>query len=154
MLSHKILALVLTALLIAPMQLRAGVQAGKAQVLASTEDPKLNKEMGLLSFPASKEILFQGDGSQSLAIACANVTHTTFTTKSKMLKKVAVPAIAAAVFTMGLSLFALAIRGHGYFLVVDYGKGQQAVFSLGKDVYAQDVNATAACTGKPAEMLK
>lgn len=154
MLKNKTLAVILAALLVSPTCVRAGVQSGKSQVVASTEDPKLNKQIGLLSFPGSKEILFQADGGQSIAIACANVTHTTFTTKSKMLKKVAVPAIAAAVFTMGLSLFALAIRGHGYFLVVDYGKGQQAVFSMGKDVYAQDVNATAACTGKPTEILK
>jgi hypothetical protein len=152
--TNPILALFVAILLISPAPAFAGLKPGETQLLASTEKPQLQRGIGLLSFPDSKQILFRLNAGQSLEIACSDVTHTTFTTKSKTLKKVAVPAVAAAVFTMGLSLFALAIRGHGYYLVVGYGKGQQAVFSMGKDVYAQDVNATSACTGKPTEMLK
>jgi hypothetical protein len=71
-----------------------------------------------------------------------------------MLKKTAIPAVAGAVFTLGLSLFLFAVRGHGYYLVVNYGSQQQAMFSLGKNVYANDVNAVSACTGKATQILK
>ena len=37
----------------------------------------------------------------------------------------------------GPFLFLLAIRGHGYFLAVDYGNGQQVMFSMGKNVRAR-----------------
>jgi putative copper export protein len=150
----KILASLLAAMLIVPAPAWAAVKPGEVEILAATEDATMQKQNGSLSFPNSRQIVFQSDSGKTLTIPCSEVTHTSFTTKSKMLKRVAVPAISAAIFTMGLSLFALAIRGHGYYLVVDYGKGQQVVFSLGKDVYAQDVNATSACTGKPTEILK
>jgi len=141
-------------LLASPLPAIADSKGFKSSVVASTETPELQKQFGTLTFPEGKSLLFQADSGKTITIACSDVTHASYTTKSKTLKKVAVPAVAGAVFTMGLSLFALAIRGHGYFLAVDYGKGQQAVFSLGKNVYAQDVNATSACTGKPTEVLK
>lgn len=147
-------ALLLAAMLTIPSPAWAGVKAGNAEILASTENPQLQKQPGSLTFPDGKKIVFQSDAGKALTIACSDVTHTSFTTKSNMIKKIAVPAIAAAPFTLGLSLFALAVRGHGHFLAVDYGTGQQVVFSLGKDVYAQDVNAASACTGKPTEILK
>lgn len=144
----------LAATLIFPASMWAGVKSDKVQVLASTETPNMREQSGSLSITQRREIIFRSDSGKTLTIACSAITHTSFATKSNMLKKVAVPAIGAAIFTMGLSLFALAIRGHGYFLAVDYGAGQQAMFSLGKDVYAQDVNDTSACTGKPTEILK
>jgi hypothetical protein len=114
----------------------------------------MREQSGSFSFPQNSQILFRSDTEKALAVSCSEVTHSSFARKSNMLKKVAVLAISAAIFTMGLSLFALAIRGHGYYLAVEYRKGQQVVFSMGKDVCAQDVNATSACTGKPTEILK
>lgn len=150
----KLIASLLAAMTILPVPAWAGPKSDKTAILASTENPELLKQFGSLSFPNGRQILFQADSGKTLTIPCSDVTHATYTTKSKTLKKVAVPAISAAIFTMGLSLLALAIRGRGYYLAVDYGKGQQVVFSLGKDVYAQDVNATSACTGKPTQVMK
>ncbi len=141
-------------MLILPAPAWAGSNSAKTSIVAATDNPDLVKQFGTLSFPDGKQLLFQADSGKTITIACSDVTRATYTTKSKTLKKVVVPAVSAAIFTMGLSLLALAIRGRGYFLAVDYGKGQQVVFSLGKDVYAQDVNATSACTGKPTEVLK
>ena len=151
---RQLIASLLAAMFILPLPLWAGSNSARTSIVAATENPDLLKQFGTLSFPDGKQLLFQADSGKTITIACSDVTHATYTTKSKTLKKVAVPAVSAAIFTMGLSLFALAIRGRGYFLAVDYGKGQQVVFSLGKDVYAQDVNATSACTGKPTEVVK
>jgi len=148
------LAMLLALLLVVPAPIWADSKDFQTSIVASTEMPDLQKKFGSLTFPNGKSLLFKAESGQTMSIACSDVTHASYTTKSKTLKKVAVPAVAGAVFTMGLSLFALAIRGHGYFLAVDYGKGQQVVFSMGKNVYAQDVNATSACTGKPTEVLK
>jgi len=132
----------------------AGVKSGEVQVIASSEEPGLQKETGGLLFPDGKQISFQGDSGKALTIACSDISKTTFTTESKRLKKVAVPAILAAYPTLGFSLFLLALHSHGYFLGVEYGNGQQAIFSLGKNVYTTDLNATSACTGKPTELVK
>jgi hypothetical protein len=144
----------LAVMMILPMPAWAESKSDKTSIVAATENPDMLKQFGSLSFPDGKQLFFQADSGKTISIACSDVTHATYTTKSKTLKKVAIPAVSAAIFTMGLSLFALAIRGRGYFLAVDYGKSQQIVFSLGKNVYAQDVNATSACTGKPTEVLK
>jgi hypothetical protein len=150
----RVFSVTFAATLIVPAPMWAGVKATQVQVIASTEIVGLREQSGTLSFPEGNQLAFLSDVGEKLTIPCSAITHTSFRTKSKMLKKVAVPAVAAAIFTMGLSLFALAIRGHGYFLAVDYGDKQQAIFSMGKDVYAQDVNATSACTGKPTEILR
>ena len=144
----------LAVMMILPMPAWAESKSDKTSIVAATENPDMLKQFGSLSFPDGKQLFFQADSGKTISIACSDVTHATYTTRSKTLKKVAIPAVSAAIFTMGLSLFALAIRGRGYFLAVDYGKSQQIVFSLGKNVYAQDVNATSACTGKPTEVLK
>jgi hypothetical protein len=151
---RRLIASVLAATMILAAPAWAESKSDKTSIVAATENPDLLKQFGSLSFPDGKQLFFQADSGKTITIACSDVTHATYTTKSKTLKKVAIPAISAAIFTMGLSLFALAIRGRGYFLAVDYGKSQQIVFSLGKNVYAQDVNATSACTGKPTEVLK
>jgi hypothetical protein len=153
-LPQRLLAILVVAALIVPMPVWAGSNSDKTSIVAATENPDMLKQFGSLSFPDGKQLFFQADSGKTIAIACSNVTHASYMTKSKTLKKVAIPAVSAAIFTMGLSLFALAIRGRGYFLAVDYGKSQQIVFSLGKNVYAQDVNATSACTGKPTEVMK
>jgi hypothetical protein len=154
----KTFTLPITGLLIALMlqgePARAGVRPHGVQVLASTERGEMRGETGNLLFPQNTQIVFESNAGGTLAIPCSAITHTSFATKSNMLKRVAVPAVAAAMFTMGLSLFALFVRGHSYFLAVNYGSGQQAMFSMGKEVYAQDVNAASACTGKPTEILK
>jgi len=150
----RTLALLIALLVSAPVPVCADGKDFKTSVVASTENADLVKQFGTLTFPDNKAIEFKSDAGKTFTIPCSSVTHASYTTKSKTLKKVAVPAVAGAIFTMGLSLFALAIRGHGYFLAVDYGSGQQVVFSMGKDVYSQDVNATSACTGKPTEVLK
>lgn len=151
---RRALVCALLVVLLLPVGADAGVPSDGAQVVASTEMPDMQKQVGALSFPKNAQIVFAAENGKTIEIACSDVTHTAFTTKSKMLKKVAVPAIAAAPFTLGLSLFALAIRGRGYFLAIDYGKGQQVVFSLGKNLYAEQINAASACTGKPTEILK
>jgi hypothetical protein len=130
------------------------LKSGDVEVVASSEQPGLQKETGNLSFPDGKHILFQSDNGKPFTIACSDISRTTFTTTSKRLKKVAVPAIVAAYPTLGFSLFLLALHAHGYFLAVEYGNGQQAIFSLGKDIYTSDLNATSACTGKPTELVK
>jgi hypothetical protein len=150
----QLIASILAVMMILPMPAWAESKSDKTSIVATTENPDMLKQFGSLSFPDGKQLFFQADSGKTITIACSDVTHATYTTKSKTLKKVAIPAVSAAIFTMGLSLFALAIRGRGYFLAVDYGKSQQIVFSLGKNVYAQDVNATSACTGKPTEVLK
>ena len=150
----KLIASLLAAMTIVPVPAWAGPKSDKTSIVAATENPDMLKQFGSLSFPDGKQLFFQADSGKKITIACSDVTHATYTTKSKTLKKVAVPTVSAAIFTMGLSLLALAIRGRGYFLAVDYGKGQQVVFSLGKDVYAQDVNATSACTGIPTQVMK
>jgi hypothetical protein len=152
---RRILALLLAISLLLSPSVWAGGNSNQVQVLATTQSPLLEQEVGTLSFPDGKNILFQGtDPSQKLAIPCSAVTQASFATRSKTLKKVMIPALGAAVFTLGLSLFLLAVRGHGYFLAINYGTEQQAMFSLGKNVYANDVNAVSACTGKPTQFLK
>jgi hypothetical protein len=132
----------------------AALKSVEVQVVASSEYPGLQKETGTLSFPEGKHITFQGDSGKAFTIACSDISKTTFTTESKRLKRVAVPAIMAAYPTLGFSLFLLALHEHGYFLAVEYGNGQQAIFSLGKNIYTTDLNATSACTGKPTELVK
>jgi hypothetical protein len=151
---RQLIASFLSVMMILPIPAWAESKSDKTSIVAATENPDMLKQFGSLSFPDGKQLFFQADSGKTISIACSDVTHATYTTKSKTLKKVAIPAVSAAIFTMGLSLFALAIRGRGYFLAVDYGKSQQIVFSLGKNVYAQDINATSACTGKPTEILK
>jgi len=152
---RRILALLVAISLLLSPSVWAGMKSSQVQILATTQVPAMQKEVGALSFPDGKNILFQGtDAAKTLAIPCSAVTQASFTTKSKMLKKVMIPALGAAVFTLGLSLFLLAVRGHGYFLVIDYATDQQAMFSLGKNVYVNDVNAVSSCTGKPTQFLK
>lgn len=152
---RRIIAPLLAISLFLPPPVWAGIKANQVQVLAATQDSGTQKEIGTLLFPDGKRIIFQGtDAAKTLTIPCSVVTQTSFTTKSKMLKKVMFPALGAAVFTLGLSLFLLAVRGHGYYLAIDYGSGQHAIFSLGKNVYADDVNAVSGCTGKPTQFLK
>lgn len=150
----KMTAWLLVASFVVSSSASAATKPAEVQVVASSEEPGLQKETGLLSFPDGKHISFQGGAGKALTIACSDISKTTFTTESKRLKKVAVPAIIAAYPTLGFSLFLLALRAHGYFLAVEYGNGQQAIFSLGKNVYTTDLNATSACTGKPTELVK
>ena len=126
----------------------------QTQVLASTETPDLRGKVGTLAVTDDKHILFTPEQGAKFQIACSAITQADFTEKSKMLKKTAVPAIAGVIFTLGFSLFLLAARGHGYYLAINYGSQQQAMFSLGKDVYAGDVNAISACTGEAVQILK
>ena len=152
---RKIIASLLAISLILSPSVWAAKTSDQAQILATTQVPAMQKEMGTLLFPDGERIVFQGtDPARTLTIPCSVVTEASFTTKSKMLKKVMIPALGAAVFTLGLSLFLLAVRGHGYYLAIKYGTDQQAIFSLGKNVYVNDVNAVSGCTGKPTQFLK
>lgn len=131
----------------------ADVPKDKALMMSSTENSALEKSVGPITFPDGKAIQFQSDKG-TLTIACSDVTSLTYTEKSKMLKKALGIALAGVVFTLGLSLLVLLWRGHGHFLVIGYGKGQEATFNLGKDAYVQIVGQATSCTGKTVTTLK
>lgn len=131
----------------------ADVPKDGAQVISSTENQKLEKSVGKISFPDDKSIQFHSDDG-SLTIACSAVTSLTYTKKSKMLKKALGIALAGAIFTLGLSFLTLLWRGKGHFLVIGYGQGQEAAFNLGKGVYDIDLGQAASCTGKPVTTLQ
>lgn len=126
---------------------------GKDQVFLSTENKKLEKQKGAVKVDGEKkQIEFDSDAGQ-LAVPCSAVTNITYTKNSKELKKAVAAEVAAAPFTLGLSLIGLAFKSHGNFMLLAYGDQQQVVFKLDNDTYAERMQAVSTCTGKPIQTL-
>lgn len=124
--------------------------SGRDMVVSSTEKSGLVKLKGTVTVDGpQKQIQFASDTSQELIVPCAAVTNLGYTKNSKELKKAVVAEVAAAPFTMGLSLIGLAFKSHGNFMLLTYGDQQQAVFKLDNETYAGRLQAASACTGKP-----
>lgn len=140
-------AVVFSAALIA---IPAAQGSGRDMVVSSTEKSGLVKLKGTVTVDGpQKQIHFASDASQELIVPCAAVTNLGYTKNSKELKKAVVAEVAAAPFTMGLSLIGLAFKSHGNFMLLTYGDQQQAVFKLDNETYAGRLQAASACTGKP-----
>lgn len=130
----------------------AGIKA-KDQVILSTENQKLEKVKGIVKVDGEKkQIEFDSDAGQ-LMVPCSAVTNITYTKNSKELKKAVAAEIAAAPFTLGLSLIGLAFKSHGNFMLLAYGDHHQAAFRLDNDTYALRLQAASSCTGKPIQTL-
>jgi hypothetical protein len=126
---------------------------GKDQVILSSENQKLQKVKGTVKVDGEKkQIQFESDAGQ-LVVPCAAVTNITYTKNSKELKKAVVAEIAAAPFTLGLSLIGLAFKSHGNFMLLAYGDHEQAAFRLDNDTYALRLQAASSCSGKPIQQL-
>jgi len=126
---------------------------GKDQVILYTENQKLEKAKGTVKVDGEKkEIQFDSDAGQ-VVVQCSAVTNITYTKNSKELKKAVAAEIAAAPFTLGLSLIGLAFKSHGNFMLLAYGDHNQAAFRLDNDTYAIRLQAASACTGKPIQTL-
>jgi hypothetical protein len=130
----------------------AGIK-GKDQLILYTENQKLEKAKGIVKVDGEKkQIQFDSDAGQ-LVVPCSAVTDITYTKNSKELKKAVAAEIAAAPFTLGLSLIGLAFKSHGNFMLLAYGDHQQAAFRLDNDTYALRLQAASSCTGKPIQTL-
>lgn len=127
--------------------------SGKDQVVLSTENSKLAKKKGTVSIDGQKkEIQFNSDAGH-LVIACSEVTNITYTKNAKELKKAVAAEVAAAPFTLGLSLIGLAFKSHGNYMLLAYGNQQQAAFKLDNGTYAERLQAASACAGKPVQTI-
>jgi hypothetical protein len=124
--------------------------AGRDLMVNSTEKSALVKVKGTVTVDGpEKQIHFASDTGEELTVPCAAVTNLGYTKNSKELKKAVAAEVAAAPFTMGLSLIGLAFKSHGNFMLLAYGDQQQAVFKLDNETYAGRLQAASACTGKP-----
>lgn len=151
---RELLAIAASLSLIATTALTASAgNKGKDQVVLSTENQKLEKAKGIVRVDGEKkQIQFESDAGQ-LIVPCSAVTNITYTKNSKELKKAVAAEIAAAPFTLGLSLIGLAFKSHGNFMLLAYGEHAQAAFRLDNDTYALRLQAASSCTGKPIQTL-